>query len=380
MTVPTAKIRIGGTFVDKPILTRVNGVFVGRAAKRITAAVAPATYLGFTAAAQPPATWTPFAGTGVWNRADAMAATPHTNSAALITQLLADYTAPSAPKVGMSTPGQTSGLLDFGHPLYWARPTDPLFRLSLTSAYGGIVNNSEQIRIPDAAQPASGSDHHLVVCQPDGTLYEFWNVTAKPAGGGTLTAGIGNRLSIVGTGLNGASTAAHFSLIAGAIRAEELLGGQINHALFMVIQQGSALLDYGYSVVRDAGGSAYVYPAGAGDSTRAGSNRLAMGARLHLNMTDSQIAALSVPAWKKTILTALAHYGSYFGDTGGSGIGFQFLSGATYTSFGLVDPLLTFARTAPGDVSAVGGGVYQFDIATGVPWSTYLRVLPPPSP
>ena len=33
-------------------------------------------------------------------------------------------------------------------------------------------------------------------------------------------------------------------------------------------------------------------------------------------MSDAQIAALAVPAWKKTILTALAHYGGYVGDTG----------------------------------------------------------------
>jgi hypothetical protein len=34
-------------------------------------------------------------------------------------------------------------------------------------------------------------------------------------------------------------------------------------------------------------------------------------------MTDAEIDALAVPAWKKTIFRAMARYGMYFGDTGG---------------------------------------------------------------
>ncbi|HYV14547.1 MAG TPA: hypothetical protein VE972_00825, partial [Conexibacter sp.] len=91
---------------------------------------------------------------------------------------------------------------------------------------------------------------------------------------------------------------------------------------------------------------------------------------------DAQIAALNVPAWKKTILTALAHYGGYVGDTGGPGFGLQFESSATYTVFGLADPLVAFAQQ--NGISS-SGGIYVFDVASGVDWARYLRVLTPPA-
>jgi hypothetical protein len=100
-----------------------------------------------------------------------------------------------------------------------------------------------------------------------------------------------------------------------------------------------------------------------------------MGTRLQLAMSDDQIAALGLPSWKTAILTAMAHYGMYFGDTGGGGIGLQTESSATYTSFGVADPLLDWAKTAPGAV--VSNGNWVLDIAGGVDWSRYLRVVDP---
>ena len=86
--------------------------------------------------------------------------------------------------------------------------------------------------------------------------------------------------------------------------------------------------------------------------------------------------SLAVPTWKKTILTALAHYGGYVGDTGGPGFAFMFESGATYTSLGLTDPLVTFALT--NGLPTWNGG-YVFNMANGVDWAKYLRVLAPPA-
>ena len=63
-----------------------------------------------------------------------------------------------------------------------------------------------------------------------------------------------------------------------------------------------------------------------------------MGQHFFLEMTDAEIEALSVPAWQKTILRAMARYGLYVGDTGGGGWGVQFESGSSFTSFGQADP------------------------------------------
>jgi len=100
-----------------------------------------------------------------------------------------------------------------------------------------------------------------------------------------------------------------------------------------------------------------------------------MGSRLQLNMSAAQIDALAVPAWKKTILKAMATYGMYFGDTGGGEAwGIQAESGSTYTSFGFEDQLVTFARNngVPGS-----NGDYRFDVAEDVSWARYLRIIDP---
>jgi len=102
-----------------------------------------------------------------------------------------------------------------------------------------------------------------------------------------------------------------------------------------------------------------------------------LGARFMLEMSDAQIQALSVPAWKKTILAALAHYGGYVGDTGGPGFAIEFESPLTYTALGLPDPLVAFAAA---NGRPTWEGDYTLDIARGVDWSKHLRVLAPPSP
>ena len=88
----------------------------------------------------------------------------------------------------------------------------------------------------------------------------------------------------------------------------------------------------------------------------------------------AQIDALSLPAWKKTILRAMAEYGMYFGDTGGGGFGLQFESGSTYTSFGDEDAMVTFAAQ---NAVPLYQGKYIFDLKTGVDYANRLRVLDP---
>jgi hypothetical protein len=91
-------------------------------------------------------------------------------------------------------------------------------------------------------------------------------------------------------------------------------------------------------------------------------------------MSDAEIGSLRVPAWKKTILRAMARYGMYFGDTGSGGWGLQMESGASYTSFGFEDALVTFARSAgvPGR-----DGQHVFDVGAGIDWRSRLRVIDP---
>jgi hypothetical protein len=99
-----------------------------------------------------------------------------------------------------------------------------------------------------------------------------------------------------------------------------------------------------------------------------------MGAHLQLRMSPVELARLRVPPWKRTILRAMATYGMYLGDTGGTSWTVQLESGATYASFGQPDAMVTFARRA--GVPQVGRH-WVFDIASGVDWTRRLRVVDP---
>ena len=98
--------------------------------------------------------------------------------------------------------------------------------------------------------------------------------------------------------------------------------------------------------------------------------------RFQLDLSPSEIDALPVPGWKKTILRAMAEYGLYVGDTtGGTPWNIWFESSSTYTSFGRSDPMVEFAREA--GIPRSSDGRYYFDWGSGVDWRRHLRVVDP---
>ena len=300
--------------------------------------------------------WRPYAASSPFNRPLGDDPRIAANSAAIVQNVL-----------GQGLPahmvaGDADSQWDYSHPVYWSKPSDPVFTVDCLESWGKCDLEGLQIRIPDAARPAAGGDGHLtVVDQASGWEYDFWQVRSKPAGGGRLTASWGGRTRIDGDGLGSNATAAHFGALAGIVRAQEMQAGEIRHALFAVIKCGSG---------------AKVYPAGGtGAKCSSATNAPPMGTRFQLAMSDEQIGALAVPAWKKTMLRAMARYGIYFGDTGGSGFNFQFESGSSYTSFGKEDAMVAFARTA--GVPRNGEGKHVFNVRDGVDWARYLRVVDP---
>jgi hypothetical protein len=156
------------------------------------------------------------------------------------------------------------------------------------------------------------------------------------------------------------------------IRPEELAAGRIDHALFIVLSCVGSGASFGYGA-----GSGYVFPAAGGGGRCDDPDAPPMGARFQLALSDAEISALPVPGWKKAILTALARYGGYVGDTGGNGFGFMLQSSSTYTSFGATDRLVDFARS-----SGLSGweGRYVLNMADGIDWARHLRVVIPPKP
>ena len=328
---------------------------------------------GFGADAWPGASWRPYADSSPFNRPIGRTVV-HPNSAALVAGALrwgapADVTAGTA-----GTPD------DYGHPVYFAQSGDPIYQLRPTEPWGRNAIAGARIPIPAAARPAGGGDGHMTVVTPDGWEYDFWRAHTPPPGGGTLSFAWGGRVRILGSGLGGGATAARFASLAGVIRPEELAAGRIDHALFIVLKCSGSGTSFGYGVRQGSSRwtGSYVYPAEAGAGTCGGEdpNLPPLGARLQLAMSRAQIAALGAPRWKKAILYALARYGGYVGDTGGSGFAIAVQSSATYTSFGAPDRLVQVAQSAG---LAASHGRYAFDLADGVDWRRYLRIVAPPA-
>jgi hypothetical protein len=253
---------------------------------------------------------------------------------------------------------------DFGHPAYYARSIDPTYTLSCRGRFGPCPLDGRRIHIPARARPARGADAHMaVVDQEAGVEYDMFEVSRKGPPGGVVAFTFGGTTPRRGDGLGAGATASGFGLLAGTIRAAELQHGVISHALFM-----TALCDNGE----------FVPPAvksGHACSTMGRPNRNAppMGTRLQLALDARTINSLPVPFWTRAILRALARYGAYIGDTGGSSWGLQLESGATYTSFGRPDPLVAFARRVGLDRS---GPHYVMPLSGVVDWRRFRVIAP----
>jgi hypothetical protein len=323
--------------------------------------------LGDFGDAWPSACWRPYANTSPLNRP--LPANPElaSNSSAVVDRLLSDPLFDDGP--GDKDVGDEGTEDDWSPPLYYAKSTDPVFRAHCTRDWGTCEPEGDEIHIPDRAKPAGGGDAHLAVIQPDGDEYDFWKVSRKDAGGGVLESAWGGTTRIDGDGLDSNASAAHIGLAGGRVRAQELAAGLIDHALLMV--------------TKCVNGS-YVYPAESASATpctefgSSNANAPALGAHFYIDYTPAEIEDLPVATWKKTILRALARYGMFISDTGGSGWSYgSFEGGMTYRSFGVEDRMVTYAREhgLPSWTSD-GRTKYLFDMESGVDWSR-LRVVNP---
>jgi hypothetical protein len=359
-----------------PVLAAGGVAYAVTTSKETTSAAqraaATTSWHGFSSTNWPPASWRPYSPSSPFNQPIKRGTATHPQSSAMIRQILSG----SAP--GHLTAGVAQTRDDWGHPTYYSKPDDPVYTLRPTAPWGQNPIAGHRIPIPAAAQAAGGGDGHMTIVTPDGWEYDLWQVHSKSPDGGTLTFSWGGRTRVDGNGLGSRGTASHFGNLAGMIRAQELQAGRINHALFIAIRCTSSETWFGHGTRGGRGStSGWVYPAeGGGSACPEGTAAPPMGARLQLTMSAAQIEALPAPRWKKTILRALARYGGYVGDTGGDGFALMFESSTMYTSFGQADPLVAIAKSS--GVQPYGDR-YVFDVASGVDWARYMRVVVPPA-
>lgn len=198
--------------------------------------------------------------------------------------------------------------LDYQHPYFFSEPSDPLY--TVNSSRPGSPDGVE-VRIPPYARPASAEDSHLAVYdQETGYEYSFFDFPkSRPEAGGTISAQLVQRAEVDGNGggdeadIEGYSTAAAAGLMGGVVRFPELEAGRIDHAIFLV--------------AGDTNGK-QVYPARSYGPKCDKRDCPPTGQWLMLDMSEAKIDALPVAEWQKTIFRALAIYGGWIGDEGGS--------------------------------------------------------------
>lgn len=271
----------------------------------------------------------------------------------------------------------------WGHPLYFATSSDPLYKIKSAECavgYGLATFCPTEIRLPNGARHASGSDGHLEVVEPAGFYsaagtdphgqpagavdeVDFYEVSnANPlSGGGTISSSGDGGLDFNGSGCCGYSTAMNQGLAGLMVRSQDLASRTINHALGGSFQCSGGSIE---TVV-----TPWPLSSGTGGACGAGGDGPPVGGRLQLKMDDSTIDGLNIPAWEKIVYKALAHYGIYVTDTGGSPMDPEFEPAVDYTSFGNTsNTLMSYFETR--------GLADPYSVTITIPWSDFQVVSP----
>jgi len=168
------------------------------------------------------------------------------------------------------------------------------------------------VPLPPNAQPAEGTDKHLVVWQPStDRLWEFWRLVQTDEGwqadwGGAMqnvssNPGVYGPEAWPGAQPWWGGSASSLSLAGGVITFEDLERSQINHALVIAIPHVRA--------------GVYASPAQRDDGTSAEPLSLPEGAHLRLN-PNLDLATLHLPRLTLMIAEAAQRYGIFVRSTG----------------------------------------------------------------
>jgi len=207
-------------------------------------------------------------------------------------------------------------------PVYVSSASDPIKTFTCTK-WGFCNAHGRAIHVPSGALPEAQSDGHIAIIDTVLNLeVDGWQCTANSS---SLDCSWGGAYSLGGSGLeNTGSAAVHGGFAAGlfVITAQELLNGQINHALGLLTK-----------CLNDP----TVYPADAKNGTDqscGATGAPSYGNLVHLLWTPAQIAASPYSLECKTVLNALATYGAYTFDTGNGGLAFLTQHQFSYTATG----------------------------------------------
>lgn len=216
-------------------------------------------------------------------------------------------------------------------------------------AWGANPFGSDTIPIPNGTLIPAGSDKHVSIADSTtNKVYSLWQTTFSS---GVWGASWGAEVSLHGNGLEsapGSSTASGLSTYAATIRMNEIVAGQIPHALFFSTDMAHT--------------SAFRYPAYKtdGDNAAGVAHPIPEGARIQLDPSIDVTVISGITAGEIAVAKALQTYGAYCGDKGGARMGFAFQ--------------LSTDGNNPGQVYTNAGLAWDYFDMSHIPWSS-LRVL-----
>jgi hypothetical protein len=306
-----------------------------------------------TALMPDPAPQNPFSPTSVWNAPIASNAPLSANSSMYVANLVRQ----------VNIYGTWINSQQYSTPVYQVAINQP--RVSVYIDHSAMYTNAadaavlalemSRVPIPPNAQPAAGSDHHMIIWQPStDTEWELW--LAKRVVGMTGVqwhAGWGARIDHVSQSSGIApypygATASGVSELGGLITANEISNAQINHALAMAIPEAE-------------GWGQYVWPANRTDGRSAATDAIPEGTRFRLDPTLN-VDSLGLPPVTRAIALAAQRYGIVMRDTAGA---------------------VVFYAEAPSDVGLTdyswGQGLDPAQLLSHFPWSRLQVVAVPPN-
>jgi hypothetical protein len=263
------------------------------------------------AATQPAAPFRFFSPTSFWNEVVPTAAALDPSSASVVAALDREIV-----KEQEAKKGPTINTTSWSVPIYTVPATQAKVKVSMESPAKSPALQAawEAVPLPAGAQPAAGTDKHLVVWQPSSEkLWEFWHLE-KTSGGWQAAWGGAIEKASSDPGVYGpeawpgatrwwGASATSLSIAGGLITLEDLERGQINHALAIAIPTPR--------------GEVFAAPAQRTDGWSALASSIPEGAHLRLE-PGLDLASLKLPHFTLMLAEAAQRYGIFVRDTAGS--------------------------------------------------------------
>jgi hypothetical protein len=257
---------------------------------------------------EPPAPFRLFAPTSVWNE-QLPANAPLDPTSTAVVGAFDQLVAQESPKNQLNI-----NATSWSVPIYTVPASQPTVKVLLKKSSPPLQTALTAVPLPPGAQPAQGTDKHLVVWQPStDKMWEFWSFENTPTGPAAQWAGAMEKVSTDPGFYNSTAwpraqnswgaSASSLPIAAGLITLEDLEKGQINHALALAIPNPRA--------------GVYALPAQQTDGRSLEPLSLPEGAHLRLD-PNLNLAALHLPHLILMMAEAAQRYGIIVRDTAGN--------------------------------------------------------------